>query len=96
MRILVVSQYFWPETFLINDLVIHLQRQGHDVTVLTGKPNYPEGKVFVGYYETGIQHERYDDQIDVFRVPLRPRKSANFRELSFICLVWNEIFSTLG
>ncbi len=46
MRLLVVSQYFWPENFRINDLVVELVRRGHQVTVLTGLPNYPDGKIF--------------------------------------------------
>ena len=49
MRILVVSQYFWPENFRINDLVAEFRKRGHAVTVLTGKPNYPDGKVFREY-----------------------------------------------
>jgi glycosyltransferase involved in cell wall biosynthesis len=49
MRILVVSQYFWPEAFRINEIVEHLVARGHDVTVLTGLPNYPAGKLFPEY-----------------------------------------------
>lgn len=49
MKILLVTQYFWPENFRVNDLALHLQRQGHQVTVLTGIPNYPAGKFFDGY-----------------------------------------------
>jgi len=45
MRLLVVSQYFWPENFRINDLVKEMVQRGHEVTVLTGIPNYPEGRV---------------------------------------------------
>ncbi|MDA9885267.1 glycosyltransferase family 4 protein [Burkholderiaceae bacterium] len=45
MKLLVVSQYFWPENFRINDLVAEMVRRGHEVTVLTGVPNYPEGVV---------------------------------------------------
>jgi colanic acid biosynthesis glycosyl transferase WcaI len=45
MRLLIVSQYFWPENFRINDLVAEMVRRGHEVTVLTGIPNYPEGRV---------------------------------------------------
>ena len=44
MRILIVTQYFWPENFRINDLAVGLKEKGHTVTVLTGIPNYPEGK----------------------------------------------------
>ncbi|MFL0162079.1 glycosyltransferase family 4 protein [Aquirufa salirivi] len=49
MKILVISQYFWPENFRINDVCLGLKERGHDVTVLTGKPNYPQGKYFEGY-----------------------------------------------
>lgn len=73
MRLLVVSQYFWPEPFIINDLTRMLRDQGHTVVVATGKPNYPEGKVYDGYRTIGIQKETYDGNIEVFRVPLRPR-----------------------
>ncbi len=41
MKILIVSQYFWPENFRINDLTQDLREKGHDIAVLTGIPNYP-------------------------------------------------------
>lgn len=44
MKILIVTQYYFPENFKSNDLSFELQKRGHDVTVLTGLPNYPEGK----------------------------------------------------
>ena len=43
MNLLVVSQYFWPEEFRINGLVLGLKERGHDVAVLTGKPSYQAG-----------------------------------------------------
>ena len=43
MRILIVSQYFFPEEFKINDLAREFVIRGHQVSVLTGKPNYPKG-----------------------------------------------------
>lgn len=49
MKILVVSQYFWPEEFRINDICKGLVEEGHEVEVLTGIPNYPEGKYFDGF-----------------------------------------------
>lgn len=57
MKLLVVSQYFYPEQFRINDLCRELVRRGHAVTVLTGYPQYPGGKIYEGYgfdkpYET--------------------------------------------
>lgn len=48
-RVLVVSQYFYPEQFRINDICRELVKLGHKVTVLTGIPNYPEGRFFKGY-----------------------------------------------
>lgn len=73
MRILLVSQYFWPESFIINDLTRELVAQGNEVTVLTGKPNYPDGKVFAGYQQEGVSEELFEGAIRVLRVPLRPR-----------------------
>lgn len=49
MKILIVTQYFYPENFKSNDMAFELQKRGHDVTVLTGIPNYPEGKIYEGY-----------------------------------------------
>lgn len=49
MNILIVTQYFYPETFKSTDLAFELQNRGHNVTVLAGIPNYPEGKIFEGY-----------------------------------------------
>lgn len=49
MKILVAGQHFYPENFRINDLCFELVKRGHEVTVLTGLPNYPEGKVLKEY-----------------------------------------------
>ena len=49
MKLLVVCQHFYPENFRINDICYELVKRGHDVTVLTGLPNYPEGKVLKEY-----------------------------------------------
>ena len=49
MRLLVVTQYFWPENFRINDLVAEMVSRGHQVTVLTGYPNYPAGEFFAEF-----------------------------------------------
>ena len=49
MKILVVSQYFYPEDFKINDAVDFLVSSGHEVRVLTAFPNYPSGSFFDGY-----------------------------------------------
>lgn len=49
MKILIITQYFYPENFKSNDMAFELKSRGHDVTVLTGLPNYPEGEIFEGY-----------------------------------------------
>lgn len=81
MRLLIFTQYFWPETFGINALVKSLGERGIEVTVMTGKPNYPEGRVFDGYSAWGISRESYDG-IEVLRLPLFPRgKQSSLRLL---------------
>lgn len=76
MRILIVSQYFWPESFVINGIARSLALKGHNVTALTGKPNYPEGKIAAGYRAWGIQQELYAG-VEVIRVPLIPRGNGS-------------------
>ena len=49
MKILIVTQHFYPENFKINDLCSELIKNGNDLTILTGKPNYPKGKYYNGY-----------------------------------------------
>ncbi|WGU69955.1 hypothetical protein QIU18_10410 [Capnocytophaga canimorsus] len=49
MKVLIVTQYYYPENFKSTDLSFELQKRGYDVTVLTGLPNYPEGKIYKGY-----------------------------------------------
>src|SRR3954466_6704824 len=78
LRVLVVTQYFWPENFRINDLVASLTERGHEVTVLTGQPNYPSGDFHAGYGWNGPGAERHAGA-EVFRVPLLPRKQGGIR-----------------
>lgn len=72
MKILFVSQYFYPETFRGNDIVFDLVTKGHSVTVLTGKPNYPSGFFYKGYKFWGVQHEEIEGA-KVIRIPTIPR-----------------------
>src|SRR5512142_1959612 len=75
MRLLIISQYFWPENFRINDLAAGLAERGHDVTVLTGLPNYPEGHVFPGYWNPRRWNESHEG-VRIVRVPIVPRGNA--------------------
>lgn len=76
MKILLVSQYFHPETFIISGVVRHLVQQGHQVVVLTGKPNYPDGTIFPGYTAWGVEIETFAESAKVIRVPLIPRHNG--------------------
>jgi len=76
LRILVISQYFYPENFRINDLCLGLKSSGNTVTVLTAKPNYPDGKFFSGYTFFNKSTEEYKG-IKVYRSPIIPRGNAN-------------------
>lgn len=79
MRILIVSQYFHPEDFRINDLALKLHVRLHDVTVLTGMPNYPEGKISKGFSKFTPQRDVWKG-VEIVRVPIIPRqKSRNWQ-----------------
>lgn len=71
-HILVVSQYFYPEQFRINDICTEWARRGYKVTVLTGIPNYPQGEYFEGY---DLVHKRTEEWngIRIIRIPLIAR-----------------------
>lgn len=91
MRLLILSQYFWPETFRVNDLASELIARGHEVTVLTGEPNYPDGQVYESYRANPDAFSAYEGA-PVFRVPVIPRGKnslqlvANY--LSFVVSGW--------
>ena len=95
MRILVVSQYFWPEQFRINDLVLSLQERGHAVTVLTGVPNYPGGELFDGYDWWSRRRDEYEG-IPVYRVPLFLRRQGRGWQLALNYLSFVVFGSLLG
>lgn len=64
MKILIVSQYYYPEQFQINEIAPELVKRGHDVTVLCGVPNYPKGVVYNGY---ATKNERLQAEAEYFR-----------------------------
>lgn len=78
MRILVVTQYFWPENFRINDLVAELKLRGNDLTILTGKPNYPSGNIFLEFLEDPTSFSNFNG-VEVVRVPMLPRAKGSIR-----------------
>lgn len=78
MRVLIVSQYFWPENFRVNDLAREVIARGHDVTVLTGQPNYPDGAIFPDFRKNPSAFATFEGA-QIFRVPLTPRGSGSFQ-----------------
>ena len=75
MKIIIVTQYFWPENFRINDLAVNLVQRGHEVTVLTGIPNYPEGRFYPNYGFFRNVRQDYNG-VKIIRVPLLSRGSG--------------------
>lgn len=73
MKVLIISQHYWPESFRINEVVESLQLSGCEVSVLTGQPNYPEGKVFPKYRWWACRHQLHSSGYSIYRVPLIPR-----------------------
>jgi colanic acid biosynthesis glycosyl transferase WcaI len=89
LRILVVSQYFWPENFRVNDLVKEWAQRGHEVTVITGVPNYPAGRVFDVYRDQPSAFSQYEGA-KILRVPMLPRGTGSLR------LIMNYLTFILG
>ncbi len=93
-HILIVSQYFYPETFRINDMAEEWVKRGYKITVLTGIPNYPAGKFYDGY---DYKHRRkeYWNGIKIIRIPLIPRGkssaglAANYISFAAAGFIWN-------
>ena len=56
--VLLVTQYFDPEVFYINRVVESLSKRGNSIAVLTGQPNYPEGKIFKGFHWWSISKKK--------------------------------------
>lgn len=92
---MIVSQYFWPETFRINDVALGLKERGHEVTVLTGIPNYPQGRFFKGYGIFRPYQQSYQG-VQVRRVPMFARKAGGRVRLSLNYLSFAISASLLG
>jgi glycosyltransferase involved in cell wall biosynthesis len=78
LKLLIISQYYWPESFRINDVVKTLLEKGVEVEVLTGKPNYPKGIIYTGYKAWGCQRDVHQG-VNINRIPLLARGSGGLR-----------------
>lgn len=87
MKILLVTQYFFPENFKSNDIAFELAKKGHEVTVLTGLPNYPEGKFYNGYSFFKKRHETING-VKVIRALLIPRGKGGGARLLLNYFSW--------
>jgi colanic acid biosynthesis glycosyl transferase WcaI len=95
MRFLIVSQYFWPENFRINDLAAQLVARGHEVTVLCGTPNYPGGRIFAGFGWFRRTRERWNG-VEVVRTPVIARGRSSRLRLAANYLSYALSASVLG
>lgn len=91
-HILVISQYFYPEEFRINDICKEWVKRGHEVTVVTGIPNYPKGKFYKGYGWFQGRREEYEG-IHIIRLPIIPRgKNPLMLMLNYLSFVISGLF----
>lgn len=77
MRLLIVTQYFWPENFRVNDVAAELSKLGHDVSILTATPNYPNREVFA---KVSLEDDlpKNLEKLQIFRVPIVGRGNSRF------------------
>ena len=76
MNILIITHYYWPENFKINEISNHLSKKANSVSVLTGKPNYPTGSYYKGYNFFNKNLEKLNN-INIYRVPVLTRGTGS-------------------
>ncbi len=77
-HILVITQYFYPEPFRINDMCLEWVKRGYKVTVLTGIPNYPQGEFYEGYSIKENRNENWNG-VEIIRIPLIARGHSSIK-----------------
>ena len=82
LKILIVSQYFWPENFRVNDIVNYFKSNNAEVEILTGKPNYPGGKLFEDYSKNPHKYQQFNG-CKISRVPILTRGNGSNTRLVF-------------
>ncbi|WP_203265795.1 glycosyltransferase family 4 protein [Streptococcus uberis] len=91
-HILVISQYFYPEQFRINDICKTWVKNGYRVTVVTGIPNYPEGKFYNGYSFNKKRKEMWKE-VEIIRLPIIPRGNSSIQlMLNYISFIVSGFF----
>lgn len=79
-KILVICQYYKPEPFRISDICEEMARRGHEVHVVTGYPNYPEGILYDGYGK-GKHIDEVMEGVHVHRCYTVPRETGSVKRL---------------
>ncbi len=83
MKILVVTQHYWPEPFPTTDLCESLAARGHQVTVVTDLPNYPMGYIHP-QYKGGKNRQEERNGVKIFRTfTIGRRNNILFRILNY-------------
>lgn len=77
-RLLIVSQYFWPENFRVNDLVAELLLRGYAITILTGIPNYPNGHIYPDFLSQPSRFSQFNGA-KIIRAPMITRGNGGIR-----------------
>lgn len=99
LSLLFISQYFPPETGAaptrVDALTKRWANEGHDVTVLTSAPDYPEGEIYNGFDNSWLQHEVHNG-VDVFYTKTYPASNSGFlhRSLKFVWFMFAAIFAS--
>lgn len=76
MKINIFSYVFWPEYFLVNELVEAFVKNGHEVSVQTSLPNYQSGRIAPGYDLLRGPYKENHQGVNIYRYPVVPRKSS--------------------
>ena len=92
MKVLIVSQYFWPEYFRVNDLVYELKKKDVEIEILTSYPNYPGGKVFEEFKKNPKKYSNFQG-CKIYRVPQITRGKGTLTKLTLNYLSF--VFSSL-
>jgi glycosyltransferase involved in cell wall biosynthesis len=96
MKILIISQYFWPESFKINDLALGLKERGHEVSILTAIPNYPKG-IFFDKYSFWKNNDEEWNGMKIYRSKIFSRGNGGIRlmlnYISFVFFCSLKVFS---
>lgn len=90
-KILIVTEYFYPEEFKINEIALEWKKKGHDIAVLTNFPTYPAGKIYDGYENRWYKEDEYEG-IKVYRV----KSVSGYKDSLFKKLLKYFVFMFVG